>query len=251
MRVTARGQEDQVSSSNANPKHVAIIMDGNGRWAQKRGWPRLYGHRAGLEAVRRLVRWAPKHGIEYLTLFAFSTENWRRPRFEVEGLFALLQEYVEQETAELIEQGVRVCFLGEREGLPATAARVASRCEKETAAGSRLHLNIALNYGGRREILQAVQKLAAKVEVGKLRAADLKAADFEAHLFTQGLPDPDLLIRTSGENRLSNFLLWQLAYTELYFTPVLWPDFSEEDLTVALSDYRQRERRFGAIVDKG
>ena len=237
--------------AGADPQHVAVIMDGNGRWAQKRGWPRLYGHRAGLEAVRRLVKCAPKYKVKYLTLFAFSTENWRRPRLEVEGLFALLQEYVEKETAQLLEQGVRVRFLGEREGLPSRAKKVVSRCEEKTRAGSRLNLNIALNYGSRREILQAVRKIATKVEQGRLKAASIGSADFESQLFTCGLPHPDLLIRTSGEYRLSNFLLWQLAYTELYFTPVLWPDFSEEHLVAALFDYKQRERRFGTVADRG
>ncbi|HKM38901.1 MAG TPA: isoprenyl transferase [bacterium] len=234
-----------------DPQHVAIIMDGNGRWAQERGWPRLYGHRAGLEAVRRLVKCAVKYKLKYLTLFAFSTENWRRPRLEVEGLFALLQEYVEKETVELMEQGVRVRFLGERGKLPSHAKKVVSYCENQTEAGSRLNLNVALNYGSRGEILQAVRKVAANVELGKLKAANVCVADFESQLFTYGLPDPDLLIRTGGENRLSNFLLWQSAYTELYFTTVFWPDFSEEHLAAALSEYRRRERRFGAIADRG
>lgn len=245
------GEKGQIGSNRTNPKHVAIIMDGNGRWAKKRGWPRLYGHRAGLETVRNIVKSAPKYGIEYLTLYAFSTENWRRPRIEVEGLFALLQEYVDKETAELVEQGVRVRFLGEREGLPGTVLKVISRCEEQTAAGTGLNLGIALNYGARGEILQAARTLAARVKAGELEAANIKIADFEEHLFTKGLPDPDLLIRTSGEKRLSNFLLWQLAYAEIYVTPVLWPDFTEEDLIIALSDYRQRERRFGGITDRG
>ncbi|NMA55192.1 MAG: isoprenyl transferase [Firmicutes bacterium] len=249
--METKNQTNDVGPGRSNLLHVAIIMDGNGRWARKRDRPRLYGHRAGLEAVRHLVSCAPKHGIKHLTLFAFSTENWRRPRPEVEGLFALLQEYVKKETAKLVEQGVRVRFLGERKGLPDTAKKIVDRCEHGTAQGSRLNLNIALNYGGRSEILHAVRKVAAKVEKGMLKAAEIKATDFESQLFTRGLPDPDLLIRTSGENRLSNFLLWQLAYTELHFTPVLWPDFKEEHLVAALSDFRQRERRFGAIANKG
>lgn len=239
------------SRARSDPQHVAIIMDGNGRWAQKRGLPRLYGHRAGLETVRRIVKAAPQYNIKYLTLYAFSTENWRRPRPEVEGLFALLQEYVVKETAELVAEGVRVRFLGERSGLFSSAVRVMTRCEEETASGSGLQLNIALNYGGRQDIVQAVRKVAAKVEAGELKAAAITAADIEANLFTQGLPDPDLLIRTSGELRLSNFLLWQLAYTEIYVTSLLWPDFTEEDFKAALASFGQRERRFGGITGKG
>lgn len=241
----------RTGSDRSGPEHVAIIMDGNGRWAQKRGLPRLWGHRAGLEAVRRIVKIAPQYNIKYLTLYAFSTENWRRPRPEVEGLFALLQEYVNKETPELVRQGVKVRFLGERSDLSNSAVRVMSHCEEQTANCSGLYLNIALNYGGRQDIVQAVRKIAARVEAGELKAADIKAADIEAELFTHGLPDPDLLIRTSGEQRLSNFLLWQLAYTEIYVTPLLWPDFTEEDLQAALSAYRQRERRFGGIINKG
>lgn len=241
----------RTGSDRSGPEHVAIIMDGNGRWAQKRGLPRLWGHKAGLEAVRRIVKIAPQHNIKYLTLYAFSTENWRRPRPEVEGLFALLQEYVNKETPELVRQGVKVRFLGERSDLSNSAVRVMSYCEEQTANCSGLYLNIALNYGGRQDIVQAVRKIAARVEAGELKAADIKAADIEAELFTHGLPDPDLLIRTSGEQRLSNFLLWQLAYTEIYVTPLLWPDFTEEDLQAALSAYRQRERRFGGIINKG
>jgi undecaprenyl diphosphate synthase len=241
----------RTGSDRSGPEHVAIIMDGNGRWAQKRGLPRLWGHKAGLEAVRRIVKIAPQHNIKYLTLYAFSTENWRRPRPEVEGLFALLQEYVNKETPELVRQGVKVRFLGERSDLSNSAVRVMSYCEEQTANCSGLYLNIALNYGGRQDIVQAVRKIASRVEAGELKAADIKAADIEAELFTHGLPDPDLLIRTSGEQRLSNFLLWQLAYTEIYVTPLLWPDFTEEDLQAALSAYRQRERRFGGIINKG
>ncbi|NLG86662.1 MAG: isoprenyl transferase [Firmicutes bacterium] len=241
----------RTGSDRSGPEHVAIIMDGNGRWAQKRGLPRLWGHKAGLEAVRRIVKIAPQYNIKYLTLYAFSTENWRRPRPEVEGLFALLQEYVNKETPELVRQGVKVRFLGERSDLSNSAVRVMSYCEEQTANCSGLYLNIALNYGGRQDIVQAVRKIASRVEAGELKAADIKAADIEAELFTHGLPDPDLLIRTSGEQRLSNFLLWQLAYTEIYVTPLLWPDFTEEDLQAALSAYRQRERRFGGIINKG
>lgn len=249
--MTRGKRKDRISCVRTNPQHVAIIMDGNGRWAKKRGRPRLFGHRAGLETVRRIVKAAPNYGIKYLTLYAFSTENWRRPRLEVEGLFTLLQEYVDKETTELVKQGVRVRFFGNREGLPPEAVKVMAHCEQQTSAGKRLNLGIALNYGGRGEIVRAVQALAARVETGELKAADITEADLESHLFTHGLPDPDLLIRTSGEQRLSNFLLWQLAYSEIYVTSVLWPDFTEEDLTEALSSYRQRERRFGGIPDKG
>ncbi|MGI6129158.1 MAG: isoprenyl transferase [bacterium] len=241
----------KTGDSRPNPDHVAIIMDGNGRWAKKRGLPRLYGHRAGLETVRRMVKAAPQYNIRYLTLYAFSTENWRRPPFEVEGLFALLQEYVNKETAELVKQNVQVRFLGERSNLPSSAIKVITCCEEQSASCNGLRLNIALNYGGRQEILQAVRQVAARVEAGQLKAADIEIDDIENGLYTHGLPDPDLLIRTSGEQRLSNFLLWQLAYTEIYVTPLLWPDFSTKDLEAALSAYRRRERRFGGLTDKG
>jgi len=233
------------------PQHVAIIMDGNGRWAQARGLPRIMGHRAGMEAVRRVVRAAPGLDIKYLTLFAFSTENWRRPRLEVEGLFALLREYVEKETSELKAQGVRVRFLGERENLPQVARRVIERCEEETKGCTRLMLNIALNYGGRAEIVRAARSLAFRVAAGTLEPGAITADLLAEELYTRGMPDPDLLIRTSGEMRLSNFLLWQLAYTELYFTEVLWPDFTQDHLAQAVAAYRKRERRFGGIQDRG
>lgn len=233
------------------PEHVAIIMDGNGRWARARGLPRIMGHKAGMEAVRRIVRAAPEHGIRYLTLFAFSTENWRRPRLEVEGLFALLREYVEKETGELKAEGVRVRFLGERENLPARAREVTARCEEETCSGTRLNLNIALNYGGRAEIVRAARALAKRVAAGTLEPDAITAENVAQELYTAGMPDPDLLIRTSGELRLSNFLLWQLAYTEIYITDTLWPDFTPEDLAKALSAYRKRERRYGGIKNEG
>jgi undecaprenyl diphosphate synthase len=246
-----RGEAKNAHNKGPGPEHVAIIMDGNGRWAQARGLPRIMGHRAGLEAVRRTIRAAVEQGIKYLTLFAFSTENWRRPRLEVEGLFTLLKEYVEKETAELASQGVRVRFLGERNDLPAWAQAVMERCEKATASGNHLNLNIALNYGGRAEIVRAAQLLAKKVAAQALQPEDITATELAAHLYTSGMPDPDLLIRTSGELRLSNFLLWQLAYTELYVTQVLWPDFTGSDLSTALAAYRKRERRYGGIANKG
>ncbi|MDI3521908.1 MAG: undecaprenyl diphosphate synthase [Bacillota bacterium] len=237
--------------AESGPRHVAIIMDGNGRWARARGLPRLMGHRAGMEAVRRVVRAAPSLGIAYLTVFAFSTENWRRPRLEVEGLFALLAEYVERETRELKAEGVRVRFLGEREGLPATAKQVIERCEAVTSRCTRLNLSIALNYGGRSELVRAVRALARRAAAGEVNPEDIGPEDLAAQLYTADLPDPDLLIRTSGERRLSNFLLWQLAYAELYFSPVLWPDFTPEDLAEAVADFRQRDRRFGGIKNEG
>ncbi|MDK2784249.1 MAG: undecaprenyl diphosphate synthase [Bacillota bacterium] len=244
-------QEMVVQEAGPRPEHVAIIMDGNGRWAQARGLPRIMGHRAGMEAVRRVVQSAPGLGIKYLTLFAFSTENWRRPRLEVEGLFALLREYVEKETSDLKAQGVRVRFLGERENLPQAAKKVIERCEAETAGCTRLMLNIALNYGGRAEIVRAARALASRAAAGQLEPDAITAEVLAAELYTRGMPDPDLLIRTSGEMRLSNFLLWQLAYTELYFTDVLWPDFTQDDLAQALAAYRKRERRFGGIQNRG
>lgn len=244
-------QNTAVQQKELGPEHVAIIMDGNGRWAQARGLPRIMGHRAGMEAVRRVVRAAPGLGIKYLTLFAFSTENWRRPRLEVEGLFALLREYVEKETNALKAEGVRVRFLGERQNLPQAARRVIERCEEETDGCTRLGLNIALNYGGRAEIVRAARVLASRAAAGELAPDAITAEVLAGELYTRGTPDPDLLIRTSGEMRLSNFLLWQLAYTELYFTEVLWPDFTQDDLAQAVAAYRKRERRFGGVQNRG
>ncbi len=224
------------------PRHVAIIMDGNGRWAKARGRPRAFGHSAGVEAVRKVVRAAGDAGVEALTLFSFSTENWRRPVEEVDALFDLLRRYVDADLDKLDRRGVRIRMIGRRQGLSADLQAIIDRAESRTADNDQFDLVIAFNYGGRDEVLRAMQRAAA---AGGLDA--MTEAGFAAHLDTAGLPDPDLVIRTSGEHRLSNFLLWQAAYAELYFTDVLWPDFGAEELHAALSEYARRERRYGAV----
>lgn len=227
------------------PLHVAIIMDGNSRWAKKRGLPKVLGHRAGAEALRGVVRYFAKIGIPYLTAYTFSTENWKRPKDEVEDLMGLLVEYLYKEVKELNANGVRVRSLGRADVLPPDACRALQTAEAETAANTRLCLNLALNYGGRMEILDAVRALAAQARDGKIDPAEIDESTFAGHLYTAGLPDPDLLIRPAGEYRLSNFLLWQIAYSELWVTPVLWPDFRPEHVRQAILDFQGRERRFG------
>jgi undecaprenyl diphosphate synthase len=232
-------------SSTRRPLHVAIIMDGNGRWAAARGMPREAGHRAGMEAIRRVVRASPDLGIGILTVYAFSTENWRRPQPEVQALMNLLVEFLESETPELRREGVRLRTIGDVSMLPPASRAALDRALDATAGGNRLVLNLALNYGGRSEIVRAARKLAEAVTAGTLRVEDLDEDLFARSLDTAGLPDPDLLVRSSGEERLSNFLLWQAAYTEIWVTPTLWPDFSEHDLKDALAAYFQRDRRYG------
>jgi len=229
------------------PSHVAIIMDGNGRWAKERGLPRIAGHRAGAEAVRRVVRAAGEFGIKVLTLYAFSTENWKRPRAEVEALMNLLRTYLRRELDELNRNNVRLQSIGRTEELPRMVQEELARAEEATKDNTGLILNLALNYGGRVEILDAVRALVKDATEGKVKVEDIDEELFGSYLYTRGLPDPDLLIRTSGEMRVSNFLLWQISYAELYFTPVYWPDFTREHLLEAILDYAKRERRFGTI----
>lgn len=229
------------------PKHVAIIMDGNGRWAKARGLPRTEGHKAGISAVKRLVRFVPHTGVKILTLFTFSTENWRRPEQEVKVLMNLLRETALKELKELKENGVKLIVTGDISGLPLTQRQALSLVMQKTRDGKTLILNLALNYGGRAEILNAVKSIARKCISGRIKVSEIDETLFEKHLYTAGLPDPDLLIRTSGEMRISNFLLWQIAYTEIYFTPALWPDFDEIEFCRAILDYASRERRFGRI----
>ena len=228
--------------------HVAIIMDGNGRWATSRGWPRLVGHRRGANRVRTIVRAAPKLGIKYLTIFAFSTENWKRSTDEVIGLMALFARYIRNEADKLHAAGVRVNFIGSRDRLDPTIQDLMAGIEEKTRGNDRLVLTIAINYGGRDEIVRAAQKLAADVEAGRLRAGEVDEAALEARLDTADLPDPDLIIRTSGETRTSNFLLWQSAYAEYEFTETLWPDFTAEELADILNRFARRERRFGGVL---
>ena len=232
------------------PRHVAIIMDGNGRWARKRGLPRVAGHKVGLESVRAMVKACSAWGICNLTLYAFSTENWRRPKDEVSFLMRLLQAYLKQELSELHENRVRLRAIGRLQDLPAAARLELKRSIATTAKNDGLALTLALNYGGRQDIIDAAKKALALVKRGKLKASQLDEARFTSLLSTQGLPEVDLVIRTSGELRLSNFLLWQTAYAEVYFTPTLWPDFRQPQLAEALHDFARRERRFGDIAPR-
>jgi len=231
------------------PDHVAIIMDGNGRWAEARGLPRSAGHERGVEALRRTVDAAGRMGIKYLTIFSFSTENWRRPVSEVNALFGLLRAYVKRDLARLKREGVRIRIIGSRENLPDDVADLIAKAEQETKQNELAHLTIAFNYGGREEIVRAAQKLARDVAVGQLDPETIDEACFEAALDTHELPTPDLLIRTSGESRVSNFLLWQVAYAEIAILDVLWPDFDESHLRQVMDDFASRDRRFGALSE--
>jgi undecaprenyl diphosphate synthase len=243
--MTAHAPQPQ---SQAVPRHVAIIMDGNGRWARQRNRPRTFGHAEGVEALRRTVEAAGDAGIEYLTVFGFSTENWRRPAEEVNALFDLLRLYVARDLDKLVREGVRVRVIGGREGLQRDIAEIIENAEARTRHNNSLNLTIAFNYGGQDEIVRAARRFAEDVAVGKLKASDIDARMFESYLDTEELPAADLLIRTSGEFRLSNFMLWQSAYAELVFLDVLWPDFGKEALAEALAIYRNRDRRYGGIA---
>ena len=229
------------------PRHVAIIMDGNGRWARARHLPRPLGHRSGMKAVREVVEGAVEAGVEILSLFAFSQENWQRPAGEVSALMELLEEYVAREAAELADRGVRVRAIGDLSRLSPTAAAAIAEVTARTATNERLLLNLFISYGSRAELVDAARHLAREVAAGRLAPDAIDEHAFGARLYTAGCPDPDLLIRTSGEQRLSNFLLWQLAYTELVISPVLWPDFGREHLFEAILEYQRRERRFGRV----
>ena len=230
-----------------SPRHVAIIMDGNGRWAKARGLPRVAGHRRGADAVKRVVRGAGELGIPCLTLFAFSTENWTRPADEVSDLMGLLRHYLRHELEELRKNGAKLHVVGNRDGLAADIVRDIADAEAVTRANTRIDVNICINYGARDEILRATRRLAAQVAAGELSADRIDEARFERELLTAGIPDPDLLIRTSGEQRISNFLLWQAAYAELVFVDTLWPDFGKEHLEQAIAEFRKRERRYGGV----
>ncbi len=229
------------------PRHVAIIMDGNGRWARERLMPRPYGHRSGMKSVRDVVEGAIESGLEVLSLFAFSQENWQRPPVEITALMSLLEEYIAREADELRDRGVRVCILGDLDRLTPAAATAVNRVVTETEHNDRLRLNLFISYGGRAELVRAAQLLARDAQAGRLVPGEITEADFQSRLYTAGCPDPDLLIRTSGEQRISNFLLWQMAYTELFISPVLWPDFGRRELYEAILDYLNRERRFGRV----
>jgi undecaprenyl diphosphate synthase len=245
--VKAQPQSAQPAPGDiAVPIHVAIIMDGNGRWAAGRGLPRVAGHRAGAQAVRRTIEAAMQTGVRWLTLYAFSSENWARPRSEVLDLTGLLRLYVRQELAELKAQGVRLRVIGDRERFDADICADLDHAERETAGNTALNMNVALSYGARAEIVAAARRVADAALQGTLDPASLDEAGFAALLATAGMPDPDLVIRTSGERRLSNFLLWQSAYAEFIFLDVLWPDFGAAEFEAALAEFARRERRFGA-----
>ncbi len=249
-RPSADSESDllaRVRVHGAVPRHIAIIMDGNGRWARERHMPRPFGHRSGMKAVRAVVEGCLETGVEWLSLFAFSQENWQRPETEVSALMSLLEEYIAREADELRSQGVRVRVYGDLSRLNAAAARAVERVVSETSSGTKLGLNLFISYGGRAELVRAARLLAADVKAGVLQPDEISEADIRARLYTADCPDPDLLIRTSGEQRLSNFLLWQVAYAELYISSVLWPDFGRAALYEAIVDFQRRDRRFGRV----
>jgi undecaprenyl diphosphate synthase len=227
------------------PTHLAIIMDGNGRWAEQRRLPRIFGHRKGVETVQTVVDECLELGVRYLTLYAFSSENWGRPREEVESLMGLLGSFLKRELSQFEKRGIRLMAIGELDRLPKPVSKILKDIIKNTAENDKMVLTLALSYGSRNELTRAMQTLGREIADGKLQAADLTEMDIEAALDTHSTPDPDLLIRTSGEMRISNFLLWQMAYAELYFTETLWPDFSRDTLLQALEEYSHRQRRFG------
>jgi undecaprenyl diphosphate synthase len=235
-------------TSRALPRHIAIIMDGNGRWAQARGLPRAAGHRRGADAVRRTVAAAGDRGIPYLTLFGFSSENWKRPSAEIDDLMGLLRHYLRREIGEFHRDGARLKVIGQLGDLAPDIVGLIDRAVELTRDNRAITLTVALSYGGRAEIVAAVRRIARQVASGTLAAEAIDEACFARHLLTADLPDPDLLIRTSGEQRISNFLLWQCAYAELVFTKTLWPDFAESDLDQAIDEYCRRERRYGATI---
>ena len=229
------------------PKHVAVIMDGNGRWAKRQGLPRIMGHKAGVDALKDLLRCCQDWGVQALTAYAFSTENWKRPQDEVEFLMTLFQRVLRQELREMVEENVQIKFVGDLQALPTVLQEEISRSMEETRNNRGIQFTVAKNYGGRQEILQACRAIAEQVKQGLLQPDEIDEAVFERHLYTAGSCDPDLLIRTSGEMRLSNFLLWQSAYAEIYITETFWPDFDRNEFHRALYAYQQRERRFGKV----
>jgi undecaprenyl diphosphate synthase len=232
----------------ALPRHVGIIMDGNGRWAHARGLPRVEGHRRGVESLRGAVRYAARRGIRYLTLFSFSSENWSRPDEEIKALFNLVRLFIRSDLADLNRSGVKVRVIGDRATIPADIGNLIDEAERVTGGNTGLQLIVAFNYGSRDELVRAARRIAARVARGEIAPEAVDHASFEQSLDTVGIPDPDLIIRTSGEQRISNFLLWQAAYAELIFLPMLWPDFDEAAFALALDEYGSRERRYGGVV---
>ncbi len=242
-----RKQNTSSLNKDRMPRHVAIIMDGNGRWAKKRFMPRTMGHRAGMASLKKIVRACDDMGIAILTVYAFSTENWKRPQDEVSYLMQLLTEFMHKELDELHQNNVRIQVLGDYSAMPAECRIEIKRALEITRDNTGLIFNIALNYGGRKEILDAVKTLAAQIAGGETKAEEVNEEIFSRLLYTKGMPDPDLLIRSSGEMRISNFMLWQIAYTEIVVTDTLWPDFTENDLVQAIVEYQQRDRKFGGL----
>lgn len=247
FKATKKHQEKIVLDKENIPKHIAIIMDGNGRWAKGKGLPRTMGHKAGVETIRRVIKEANKLGIKYLTLYAFSTENWKRPNDEVSALMKLLVEYLRNELKELNKNGVIIKILGDITKLPIDAQKEINKAIETTKGNNGITLNIAFNYGGRDEIIRVAQCISEEVRKGKLRVQDINEDIFEKYLYTYNIPDPDLIIRPSGEQRISNFLLWQCAYSEFWYSNICWPDFKEKDLHKAIYDYQHRDRRFGGV----
>lgn len=237
----------EATPTKNGPRHVAVIMDGNGRWATNKGKPRLFGHHAGARRVKEIVRACPDLGVKYLTIFAFSTENWKRTQTEVSGLMKLFRRYIMKESQDLLAEGVRVRFIGDRIKLDEKLVRLMDELELLTSANDKVHLTIALNYGGRDEVARATKRLAFEVAAGRLEPKDVDSESLAKHLDTYFLPDPDLVIRTSGEARISNFLLWQSAYAEYEFLETLWPDFSKEEFAKVVDRFGSRDRRFGAV----
>jgi undecaprenyl diphosphate synthase len=228
-------------------RHIAVIMDGNGRWATKKGLPRLQGHRAGVMALRKIIEYACSIGLEYLTIYAFSTENWKRPSYEIKGLMSLLIEFIDRELDELHSNNIKLIILGDTSRLPDDVNARLKTAVTKTANNNGLKLCVAINYGGRDEIVRAVKSIAADVEAGRVKAEQIDNRLFESYLYTAGIPDPDLVIRPSGELRISNFLLWQIAYSELWFSDCYWPDFTPDHFQRAIDHYKTRDRRFGGI----
>jgi undecaprenyl diphosphate synthase len=247
MKPALDPEEVLGASRDALPRHIAIIMDGNGRWAQQRGLPRIEGHRHAATAVRETVERCAQLGVGYLTLYSFSLENWKRPETEVHGLMSLYAQYLASERATIMDNNVRLVQVGRREGLPAHVLRELDETIEASRENTGLTLCLALNYGSRAEIVDAVRQLAGRVERGELQAEAIDERAISGALYTAGIPDPDLVVRTAGEMRISNFLLWQISYAELYVTEVLWPDFREQDLYTAIKSYVRRERRYGAV----
>lgn len=247
--MTESSLKESIDINNL-PVHVAVIMDGNGRWAKEHGKARVFGHKNGVQSVRQVTEAAAEIGIKYLTLFAFSTENWNRPKMEVEALMLLLVDTINKEVNTLNKNNISLGAIGNLEGLPAASLRALEKGIATTRENSRMRLTLALNYGGREEIAMAMRKMAAAVNAGILEPDAINETTISQFLYTSEIPDPELLIRTSGEHRVSNFLLWQSAYTEFYFTPVMWPDFSKEEFYRAIVDYQHRERRFGKTSEQ-